>query len=280
MQLIKSRKVNKRGTGKVLHFTQKKMKITRLAATALIVALSTFSLLAQSDKITFGVRAGLNYSNIVVNNGDLTVGLGQLSSALEGKDVKGKGGFNFDPKPSFYIGATVDFPIKKWFHIQTELLYVENYGQGGMAADLESTPYIPTFPSHVERPEDLRLSYIHLPVLAKFYVMKNLPLMAGPYVGVGVSFKGIPTATENPKAKDISNMYKRMDVGAVAAAAYEFNFGLFVEARYVFGMMNTLKNDFDIKGLGVGPMSVDVHVNTENIKGQNNAFQVGVGYRF
>ncbi|MBQ1969287.1 MAG: PorT family protein [Flavobacteriales bacterium] len=260
------------------------MKITRLAATALIVALSTFSLLAQSDKITFGVRAGLNYSNIIVKDGDLTVPLGQFAPVLDGKEVKGKGGFNFDPKPSFYIGVTADFPVKKWFHIQGELLYVENYGQGGMGATFEQSAIFPAFPTSGERPEDLRLSYIQLPVLAKFYVMKNLPLMVGPYVGVGVSYKGIPTAEENPHAKDISHMYKRMDFGAMAAAAYEFKFGLFVEARYVFGMMNTLKDDFEMNDLGItsgaGKVNVDLKANTENISGQNNSFQIGVGFRF
>ena len=75
-----------------------------------------------------------------------------------------------------------------------------------------------------------------------------------------------------------------MDFGAMAAAAYEFKFGLFVEARYVFGMMNTLKDDFEMNDLGItssaGKVNVDLKANTENISGQNNSFQIGVGFRF
>jgi hypothetical protein len=49
-------------------------------------------------------------------------------------------------------------------------------------------------------------------------------------------------------------------------------------------MMNTLKDDFEMNDLGItsgaGKVNVDLKANTENISGQNNSFQIGVGFRF
>ena len=243
-----------------------------------------FALFGQKEKITFGVKAGLNLNSIIVKNASLDIPLGQFNPLLEGKEVKGNGGFSFDPIASWTLGATVDFPIKKWFHLQAELNYTVNYGKGAMYAHLEQNPYIQNFPTEVYRPENLKLSYLQIPILAKFYPIKNTALLIGPYLGYGVGFQGKATEIEGAKAKNISYMYKKMDFGASVGAAYECKFGLFVEARYIMGLMKTLKKNFVMEGVeissGGSTMNIDINANTEKIFGQNNSFQLNLGYRF
>ncbi|MDD4820831.1 MAG: porin family protein, partial [Flavobacteriales bacterium] len=214
----------------------------------------------------------------------LDIPLGQFNTLLEGKEVKGIGGFSFDPITSWMIGATADFPIHKWFHIQAEIDYSVNYGKGAMYASLESNPYIPTFPTEVYRPENLRLSYLQIPVLAKFYPIKNTALLIGPYFGYGMGFKGKATAIEGAKEKNISYMYKKIDFGGTFGATYEFKFGLFAEIRYVMGLMKTLQKNFILKDVEITSsettVNVNIKANTEHISGQNNSFQMNIGYRF
>lgn len=252
---------------------------------AVLAVLMPFLASGQSEKVVFGVKAGLNYNNIIVKGANLDIPLGQFNPALEGKEVEGTGGFNFDPLTSWYAGVTVDVPVKKWFHVQAELLYTVNAGKGAMAATLEDNPYIPGFPTSISRPEKLKLSYLQVPVLAKFYPVRNLPLMVGPYVGFGVSFRGKATEIPGAVEKNIHYMYKTMDFGFVGGAAYEFGFGLFVEARYVFGAMKTLRKHSTLREVEVPAgegqyMKVDIKAYTADITGQNNSFQCGVGYRF
>lgn len=75
---------------------------------AVLAVLMPFLASGQSEKVVFGVKAGLKYNNIIVKGANLDIPLGQFNPALEGKEVKGTGGFNFDPLTSWYAGVTVD----------------------------------------------------------------------------------------------------------------------------------------------------------------------------
>lgn len=158
---------------------------------------------ANAQDIKFGVKAGLNNTN------------------LTGDDV------DADAKTSFYIGGLVDFTVSEKFHVQPELLY-SNEGAS----------------------DDAGISYLRLPVMAKFYVAEGFSLQAGPELAfkIGTEEDFVDEAT------------KSLDFGLGLGAGYELTNGLFFDARYNLGLANIADYDGgDIK---------------------NTGFQVGLGYRF
>lgn len=130
-----------------------------------------------------------------------------------------------DGVTSFYIGGLVDITVSEKFHVQPELLYSS------------------------EGAEDAEISFIRIPIMAKFYVGEGFNLQAGPTIGIKAG------------ADDgMDEMTKSLDYGLGIGAAYELAGGLFFDARYNFGLANIS----DIDG-------IDVTTNT---------IQVGLGFRF
>lgn len=157
------------------------------------------------------------------NAQDIKFGVkGGLSNTNFGGDVEGT-----DAKTSFYIGGLVDFSVSEKFHIQPELLY-SNEG-----AD-----------------DDLGVSYLRLPVMAKYYVAEGFSLQAGPELAFKIG-------TEED---EVDEAIKSLDFGLGFGAGYELTNGLFFDARYNLGLANI--SEFDGGEI------------------KNTGFQIGLGYRF
>ncbi len=124
----------------------------------------------------------------------------------------------------FYVGGLVDLPLAGNFHLQPELMY------------------------SMEGAKDASISYVRIPIMAKYYIMQGLSLQAGPEF----AFKA--GADSN-----IDSAIKSLDYGLGIGAGYELSFGLFFDARYNLGLADIAEDDSK--------------VNT-------NSFQVGLGYRF
>lgn len=183
------------------------MKKIILSAIAL---LGMASMQAQSNEITFGVKAGFIHSTIT---GDYYYDGNHLHKN------------DYDSKIGGYIGGLVDIPVKGNFHIQPELLFTS------------------------EGSKNLDMIYARIPVLGKYYLMENFAVQAGPLFGLRLAAE-----------KNFDDYTKPIDFGLSGGATYEFDFGLFVDARFNAGIMNisdTDKKDF-----------------------RNASFQVGAGYRF
>lgn len=131
-----------------------------------------------------------------------------------------------DAATSFYIGGLVDFTISEKFHVQPELLYSME------GADKDS------------------MTFLRLPIMAKYYVAEGFSLQAGPEFAFKI-------AAENDLTDEFT---KSLDYGLGIGAGYELESGLFFDARYNLGLANI--SDFD--GFDVGTSSI----------------QVGLGYRF
>ena len=147
-----------------------------------------------------------------------------------------KGGLNMtnftgdadtDAKTSFYIGGLADFAISEKFHVQPELLYSSE------GAD-----------------DDAGISYLRVPVMAKYYIVDGFNVQAGPELAFKV-------ATEEDYVDEIT---KSIDFGIGLGAGYEMSNGLMFDARYNVGLANIS----DVDGYDLG----------------NVGFQIGVGYRF
>lgn len=164
---------------------------------------------AQSESIKFGVKAGFAHTNIV----------GDEFGDGDGDDI------DFDSKIGVYIGGLVDIPLAGKFHLQPELLFVS------------------------EGADEVSLVYARIPVLAKYYIIPNLAVQAGPTFGIRI-------AAED----DFDDYTKAGDVALTGGATYEFDFGLFADARFNAGLVNIS----DVDGADFRTAS----------------FMVGAGYRF
>ncbi|MBP6556768.1 MAG: PorT family protein [Flavobacterium sp.] len=131
-----------------------------------------------------------------------------------------------DAATSFYIGGLVDFTVSEKFHVQPELLY------------------------SVEGADKDSMTFLRLPIMAKYYVAEGFSLQAGPEFAFKI-------AAENDLTDEFT---KSLDYGLGIGAGYELESGLFFDARYNLGLANIS----DVDGFDAGTTSI----------------QVGLGYRF
>lgn len=131
-----------------------------------------------------------------------------------------------DGKTGFYVGGLADISISENFHFQPEVLYSN------------------------EGADEAKLDYIRVPLMAKYYIIENLSILAGPTVAFKI-------AAEDDFMDEAT---KSIDFGLAAGASYDIAGGFFAEVRYNFGLANIS----DVDGGDI----------------KNSNFQVGIGYKF
>ncbi|MRI00954.1 outer membrane beta-barrel protein [Kriegella sp. EG-1] len=180
-----------------------------------VLIFMTFTITNAQD-FAFGVKGGLNLASIG-GNAYTGTGLGGLSS-----------------KVSFHVGGVVEIPISEKIAVQPELLYSS---QGSSWAFYGAS-------------DNLKLDYVNLPVMVKYYIIKGLSAEAGPLAGFLLS--------TNADKED----FKSIDLAFGIGASYKISDNLFAGLRYNKGIMN-INNDANING-----------------NSQNNVFQIFAGYAF
>lgn len=171
-------------------------------------------------KLFFSALALIAFASAQAQSDTVVFG---VKGGLQVSTFQGDG--DADSKTGFYIGGLVDLPIAGNFHIQPELLYS---AEGADEADM---------------------SFVRIPIMAKYYIIENLSLQAGPQFGFRVS------------AEDgLDDFTKSFDAGIAGGAGYEFPFGLFVDARVNVGLVNIS----DVDGWDM----------------TTHSFMIGAGYRF
>lgn len=168
---------------------------------------------ASAQEFSFGVKGGINVASI---GGGTYTGFSGLGSKI-----------------SFHIGGVAEVPISEKFAVQPELLYSS-----------QGTKW------NVIGGSNLKLDYINLPVLGKYYVLEGLSAEAGPVVGFLLSTNG-----------DKEN-FNSLDVAFAIGASYKLNGHIFFGLRYNKGLLDINKND------------------TITVSNQNNVLQVSAGYAF
>lgn len=205
------------------------------------VAMFTFAA-AQSQELRIGAKAGVNFASI---GGDDTEDL--------------------DGRTSFHLGALVEIPITEKFAVQPEILY------SSMGAKEEYTES--PFDAPISYEAKLKLDYISIPIMAKYYVIEGLSIEAGPQFGILVSAKAETESTIFGETEsfdlDVKDSFKTLDIGLGLGAGYRLNNGIFFSARYVLGFMN-IAEDEEFDG--------DFDVDTPKLK--NNVIQLSAGYSF
>lgn len=209
-----------------------------------ILAFGAFILTAQaqtsevtynSKEVRFGAKAGLNLAN--------------LTNAEDSK-----------VRPNFHVGVLAEFKINEKFSIQPELIYSRQGIKGSFIdADMDGTIY------NVDAV--MKLDYLNVPVMAKYYIKDGFSIQAGPQIGL------IVTAEYEEEIKnegmsmtvsqDLKSAMRTVDFGLNFGLGYELPVGVFFDARYNVGLSNIFKETFE-----------------GDTRTQNSVFQLAVGYKF
>lgn len=174
-----------------------------------------------------------------------------LSKDANLSDQKSKIGFN--------AGLFLNAPISSEFSIQPEVLYNDL----GSKVDRTSTFAGNTYTNSYSR----NLGYISVPVMFQYNATPNFYLEAGPQAGflVRAEDKYKSTTNGNTNSSNIvslnKNDFNTFDLGIGIGAGYYFTPSLGITARYTAGLTDIYKNN-----------------NGDAVK--NNAFQVGLAYKF
>lgn len=218
---------------------------------------------AQDKKVSWGVRAGMNLSNIHDKyTGEL--GTGESKSDYE-QDFKTRVGFN--------LGVVMDWNITKNFTIQPGLYFTTRGGK--LKENDEDFKYKETW----------RASYLQLPILAsyRFRVSDKVKwqINAGPYIACGLGgkvkweetyagdtekgdYKLFKTSSDDEDGDyEEGGGVKRFDAGLSFGTGVSIN-KVYVGVSYDLGLANIL-ND---KQWG------------KDFKARNRNFAITVGYNF
>jgi len=169
--------------------------------------------ISSAQEIKYGAKAGLNLSTFT---GDVTY-----------FDVKSKTGF--------HVGGFVEIKIADKFSVQPELLYST---QGGKISFSSSDEF-----SYTNDKRDIKLGYLNLPIMAKYYIIPGLSIEAGPQIGFLLSAKNeyniyssVSEDLSGSGEEDIKDDSKSVDFGFNVGAGYDFTQNIFVQARYNLGL--------------------------------------------
>ncbi len=212
------------------------LSILAFGAFVLTAQAQTSDVKSESKNIKFGLKGGLNLGNIT-NEDEAKV------------------------RASFHIGAVGEFFINEKFSIQPEFIYSR---QG---AKMSFTEEMSGDDGELNYEETLKLDYINIPVMAKYYIKNGLNVQAGPQIGINIgaeieseySYMG----TTVKETESIKSEVSSVDLGFNLGIGYELPIGVFFDARYNFGLLSLNKDSFE--GMGTN---------------RNSVFQLSVGYRF
>lgn len=214
----------------------------------LLTVVLMVTLTANSFAQTYGIKAGLNLSKMIVSTD-------QASASVISKSLTG-----------FQVGLTAEYPITKIFSFETGLLLSSE----GMKMD-ESTTYQG---STYEISDKIIPLYLNIPLTAKasFDVGGAMIYGAfGPYIGIGLSGKAkiestsggsTETSSDNIKwGSGSDNDLKRLDFGLSIGAGVEIN-----------------KIQL---GLTFSPGLANISASTDNgAKIKNQVLGISIGYKF
>lgn len=148
-------------------------------------------------------------------------------------------------KLSFLMGAFAEFKFNDLFGLQTELIY-SRQGDKGKAGGVKHW---------------MRVNYLNIPVLAKFYVWEGLSVDLGPQLGFALNGKHKMKSGGTETKSDIKHL-NTVDLSFAMGLSYDLPMGLVVSARYNLGLTNVVEKD---KTYG---------------NNQNRVFQLSAGWKF
>lgn len=182
--------------------------ITSTLAVAAIFGLSTF---ATAQDATFGVKGGVNFSNIVGND----------KEDIDDENIL----------TSFQVGVFTQVGLSETFYIQPELLYSRK------GAELDLGAFGDT---------RLNLDYLELPIMFRVQILETINLEAGPYAAYLLNSKITNDNLEDSFNIDTDN-FRKLDYGFALGAGFDLEV-LEIGARYSYGLTSIIENSDFIDG--------------------------------
>lgn len=176
---------------------------------------------SKAQEVRFGVRGGLSLSNIPEINASTNA------------------------RTSFHLGGVMEALYDDKIAIQPEIIFSQqgfDYAQDG-----------------VERV--FKLSYVHVPVMIKYYVSKNVYVESGPQIGFLYSAELNTTVDGEQMDIDIKEGMRSNDLSLNVGLGFQVKKHLNLTARYCYGLTNVVDR-------------------LPHKKFKNRIFQVSVGYFF
>ena len=188
---------------------------------------------AQTKKeSSYGVKGGLNIATWIGN-------VGNVSSKI---------GINF--------GIFTAIKISNRFSIQPELIYSsQGIKFNSITVKIGGVDY--------SAEGKINLSYLDLPIMAKYYVFEKISLDFGPQLGFLTTAKTEGTLNGNSLSQDIKDNFKALDFGLNLGTEYVFSKNISAGVRYNFGLINIAKTQ-----------------QGENSKARNSILSLSLGYKF
>ncbi|PHK29511.1 hypothetical protein VF13_40140 [Nostoc linckia z16] len=212
------------------------------------LAILAFGFTTQAQDVKFGVKAGYNLSSFT---GDGADGIENLSGCS--------------------AGLVAEVKISDRFSVQPELLYSMQGAKGSFTGFVDPTIF-------AQADLTTRVNYIAIPVMAKVYAAKGFSIEAGPQVSFLVAAKNKVEGTftdmtsgfsQNVNStQDAKKMYKGTDFGVNVGAGYQFDNGIFLQARYNVGLTE------------IGEEYSEDGTSYEAAKVKNSVFAFSLGYSF
>jgi Outer membrane protein beta-barrel domain len=194
-----------------------------------LVALSATTMYATAQ-VKFGVKAGVNLANWqgdAVNT--LNDAVGFTSGVLTTK-----------MKPGLHAGGYANIPLSSRISVEPGVIYSQKGYEIKGSLDFKDFEFI----SAVSR---VQSHYIDIPVMLKAEVAKGFTVYAGPQVSYLVHSNlraeaGVLGFSLLNKNIDISDGFKRFDVGIAGGAGYKFANGVNISAGYDYGLSRIDRN--------------------------------------
>ncbi|MFY7670419.1 porin family protein [Tenacibaculum sp. MEBiC06402] len=181
----------------------------------LTVCFLSFTNYIAAQNVDFGLKGGLNIAN--VNVPDIDEDLNNLLS--------------------FHVGTFAEFKFNEKISLQPELLYTR---QGSEV---------------VENNSKVKIDYLAMPILAKYYFFENLSLEVGPQISFLINDKieyidsSIPDEETDASSFDFSLNF---------GLGYNLGSNMIIQTRYCYGVSAVY----------------------ENPDAKNSVFQISLGYKF
>ncbi|WP_428229982.1 porin family protein [Flavobacterium sp.] len=187
------------------------MKKSMLILCALFVGLTV---MAQTQKVKLGVKAGLNISNLTFDDSEL----------------------NSSNKTGFTAGIMVEVPLAKKFSIQPELLYSQQGTKTSFSdQDVTNSNYKST----------IDLNYLNIPVMLKYFVVKGLSVQAGPQIGILLKannkYQDNFLGYENQETFNLKDYSAGIDTSVNLGLGYQFKDKFYTDVRYNISYSNVFK---------------------------------------
>lgn len=124
---------------------------------------------------------------------------------------------NAEIQPGLSAGLFFESVACNWFVIESDLLFsMQGFKVNGSE----------------EGDTSVRLNYISMPILGKYYVIDGLNLQ----MGASFDYLVHTGAKTGDKKVDMDGLYNKFNIQLLAGLAYDFDFGMVLEGRYRYGL--------------------------------------------